>query len=519
MIFGCRFQDEIMKNIRVHNYLYSAATENAHGIALIEQSDKKITWCELLAATEDAVKILQKATIKPGDRVVIAFENCIEMIAFFYATSILEGTVVAVNARVTPVELARIFDHADPGVVIFTSKDSNAAASHAQTHSAQVTDGLFGQVSVLERSAAVSEAVFDDAKQQVALLLYTSGTTGTPKAAMLTHSNLMEAVTASVRQRKFNNKDVVFMALPLSHVFGLVTFLAVSCSQGTMRLEASYSVERLHQLLHLDLTVFPGVPQMIAHLIHYAQSIGKPQCSSDKLRLVTSGGAPLDPAWKRDAEFYFGVPLQNGYGMTEAAAGICTTDNALGDPDISVGTATGNNTLKLDFDASGAQRDQGIGEIILSGPQVMKGYFRNPEQTALVFTKEGGYRTGDLGRFDEKLRLHIVGRSKELIIRSGFNVYPVEIEGVFTEHKDVIAAAVVGRKVTGNEEVIAFLEVTATCDLDEAAFKAFSKKLLSPYKVPSRIIITNKLPAATTGKILKNQLLTAFANELVIGNH
>jgi acyl-CoA synthetase (AMP-forming)/AMP-acid ligase II len=151
----------------------------------------------------------------------------------------------------------------------------------------------------------------------------------------------------------------------------------------------------------------------------------------------------------------------------------------------------------------------------VGGPQIMKGYFRDPEQSAKVLTGDGFFRTGDLGRFDDEGRLHIVGRSKELIIRSGFNVYPVEVEGALTDHPEVIMAGVVGRQVSGNEEVLAFVKVAADCGLSEADLSAFVKDRLAPYKRPTRIVLAQDLPVAPTGKILKTKLLSTFAEQLM----
>ena len=274
-------------------------------------------------------------------------------------------------------------------------------------------------------------------------------------------------------------------------------------------------MERLYQALQTDVTLLPGVPQMHAHLFHYAEQQQIPKYARGLLRVVSSGGAPMDPVWKRKAEVFYGLPLQNGYGLTEAAAGVCATSSVAGDSDVSVGYAMQDCLLRLDMDAPGADPAACIGEILVGGPQVMKGYFRDAEQTAAVFTADGFYRSGDLGHFDAKEgRLHIVGRTKELIIRSGFNVYPTEVEATLTDHPEVIVAGVVGRTVAGNEEVLGFVTVDARSTLTEAELKAFVHDKLAPYKRPARIIVATALPTAPTGKILKSALLETFKDAL-----
>ena len=172
------------------------------------------------------------------------------------------------------------------------------------------------------------------------------------------------------------------------------------------------------------------------------------------------------------------------------------------------------SALRVDLEAPGASPEEGIGEVEIGGGQVMLGYFRDAEATAAAITPDGWLRTGDLGRFDEEGRLHLVGRSKEMIIHSGFNVYPVEVEAALTEHRDVILAAVVGRAVQGNEEVVAFVTCGPGAGLSEEGLRDFLRGRLAPYKVPSRIVIADALPAAPTGKILKAKLLSHFSDAL-----
>lgn len=495
-------------------FLRNAVARKPDGLAIIGHDDRHQTWSEVWQATCDARDKLQDAGVRPGDRVVFVLENCIEVVAFFYATTMLQASAVAVNARMTKDELSRIIEHSDPSALVFTTSSSHDARVHAEQCSAVYATGSFGEVAIAIRAGSRPEIAYADPAEQVALLLYTSGTTGAPKAAMLTHTNLMAAARASADVRGMRDGDMTYLALPLSHIFGLVTTLAICFAQGSMRLEARFSVERLYAALQDDVTLLPAVPQMHAHLFEYARTHGMPKYDKGLLRYVSSGGAPLDPAWKREAEAFYGVALQNGYGLTECGAGVCATRNTLGDPDISVGGPMLGSILSLDMKAPGAKPDEGIGEILVRGPQVMKGYFRDPEQTKPVLSKDRVFRTGDLGRFDTEGRLHIVGRTKELIIRSGFNVYPVEVEAALTEHPDVTIAAVIGRPIEGNEEVLAFVKVAPGCELSVEDLRDFLKDHLGPYKRPSHIIIAQTLPAAPTGKILKAKLLEHFASEL-----
>lgn len=498
---------------RVHDYVQLAAEAAPDRLAIIADDGRRLSWGALWAAIADARTCLKDQGVKPGDRVVLVLENCPEIVAFFFAASMLEASAVAVNARMTSAELERLVTHSDPSVLVFSTSVPGPASEHAAAFDARPVTGRFGSVHIATRDGSIPEPCFSAAEEQVALLLYTSGTTGAPKAAMLTHANLMAAARASAEMRGMVPGDMTYLALPLSHIFGLVTLCAICFAQGSLRLEARFSADRLYEALQKDVTLLPAVPQMHAHLFHYARTHGMARYDKEILRYVSSGGAPLDPAWKREAEAFYGLPLQNGYGLTECAAGVCATRSDIDDPDVSVGVPMLDSHLSLDFAVEGAEPDHGIGEILVTGPQVMKGYFRDPEQTAKVL-ENGTFRTGDLGRFDDRGRLHIVGRSKELIIRSGFNVYPVEVEAALTEHPDVIVAGVVGRPVEGNEEVLAFVKTAPDSGLTEQALRDHLAPRLAPYKRPSVIVIAHDLPAAPTGKILKAKLIPHFAHAL-----
>ena len=206
------------------------------------------------------------------------------------------------------------------------------------------------------------------------------------------------------------------------------------------------------------------------------------------------------------------MALQNGYGMTETSAGTSATRNAIGDPDTSVGPPLPGVEVRIDLEAPGAQA--GVGEVLTRGPHIMAGYYSNPEETRKVLSLTGWLRTGDLGCLDDKGHLHIVGRSKELIIHGGFNVYPPEVEAALNDHPEVIQAAVIGHAVAGDEKVLAFCQVARDASLTPANLRAFAAERLAGYKRPSQIILATSLPAAPTGKILKHRLKEVFADEI-----
>jgi long-chain acyl-CoA synthetase len=313
--------------------------------------------------------------------------------------------------------------------------------------------------------------------------------------------------------REMTPNDLIYGVLPVSHVFGLASVVTAAAHVGApIRLEARFSARALYEALCDGVTLFSGVPQMHALLMQYAREQGYNRVPSTRLRYVSAGAAPLDPAWKRKAEAFYGIALQNGYGMTETTAGTCATRNPIGDPDTSVGPPLPGLELRIDETVEGG--GDGIGEILTRGDHVMKGYFRNPGDTARALDADGWMHTGDIGKLDDEGRVHVLGRSKELIIHGGFNVYPPEVEAALNDHPDVIQSAVIGRRAGGDEEVLAFCQVPDECTLTPEALRAFAAERLAGYKLPARIILTESLPAAPTGKILKHRLLASFAEAL-----
>jgi len=229
------------------------------------------------------------------------------------------------------------------------------------------------------------------------------------------------------------------------------------------------------------------------------------------LRFLYAGGSPLDNDTKLRVETTFGLPLHNGYGLTESGPTITQTRLYAPLQDCSVGQPLPGLQLRL-LDASGQAVQTGeIGELHVKGPNIMKGYFRNPELTRDVLTSDRWLNTGDLVFIDVEGNVNIAGRTKELIIHSGFNIYPPEVEGVLNSHEEVIASAVLGRAVDGNEIVIAYVEKSAGSGLTEDALRIYTKQKLSAYKVPAEIIFMQELPKAPSGKILKSSLESALS--------
>jgi len=264
------------------------------------------------------------------------------------------------------------------------------------------------------------------------------------------------------------------------------------------------------------ITILNGVPATYQRLLEYKRNAGLTGLDRGALRLLAVAGAPLDPELKSRVEQELGLPLLNGYGITECSPGISGVRPDAPRADHAVGTILPGLEVKLLGRDGKAVPAGEVGELHVRGPNVMLGYYRAPDLTAKAVDADGWFNTGDLARFEGDC-LYIVGRTKEMIIRSGFNVYPAEIEAVIATHSAVVQCAVVGRSVGGNEEVVAFVQLLKGANVTAADLMAHIVPQLTSYKRPAEIILMDALPATSTGKVLKHQLAVSlhrqFASE------
>ena len=493
---------------RIHRVVEPWAVSQPDAIAITD-ADGALSYAELARAIRETAARLGEAGVRPGDRVLAVGENGVALAVFVLALSALDAWSCVVNARLSPREIGNFIGHSGARRVVYLGAASPEAAAHAAAHCAAGADwpwvGKFGLGALDE--ACTPEPVFASSAEQVAALIYTSGTSGNPKGVMLTHRNLLFIGENGRRLRALRPGDRAYGVLPLSHVYGLAAVLVATLHSGaTLVLTPRFAPDRLaHALAAESITVLHGVPAMYAKLLDWARQSGT-RLSAPALRIAQLGGAPMTQSLKDDFEKALGHTLHNGYGMTEASPSIAQTRLDAPRKDCSVGQPIPGVEVRI-VGAEGREVAAGeVGELWVRGPNVMKGYYRNPELTCETVNREGWLNTGDMARQEADSALFIVGRSKELIIRSGFNVYPVEVEQALNAHPQVVQSAVVGRTVDANEEVVAFVEPVAGSGLTAGALAAFLRGSLSPYKLPSEIILLEHLPASATGKILKNAL-------------
>ncbi|MDM0003616.1 AMP-binding protein [Variovorax sp. J22G73] len=523
--------------LRVHHLLSPWIAAQPDALALRDAS-VSLSYGELGAQMDATARRLAQAGVRAGDRVLIVGENCAALCVVFLALSKLDAWTVAVNARLSAREIDAFIAHAGARRVLYLCHVSPEARGHAQRHGASHLAGELGELGEVAigplSESTQPEPCEADPAAQVAAMVYTSGTTGAPKGVMLTHANLMFVATAARDLRRLGPRDVVYGVLPMAHVVGLSTqFLGAMCAGAALLLEPRFAPENAARALQRDgVTVFTGVPALFARLLEWARKSGHDgkngkNGDSDRggvaieapaLRLITVAGSPLTPRLKAEVEQAFGLPLHNGYGLTETGPTVAQTrldapreDCAVGVliPRVQAQVRVVNAGDGVAGAGTGVSAGPGeVGELWVRGPGVMKGYYRSPELTAAVIDAAGWFNTGDLARIDADGALFISGRTKELIIRSGFNVYPLEVEQVLNAYPGVVQSAVVGREAGHNEEIVAFIETREGIAIDDALLRAHLRAHLSPYKQPGEIRAMAALPSAPNGKVLKGVLKT-----------
>jgi long-chain acyl-CoA synthetase len=453
--------------------------------------------------------------VRPGDRVMIVCENCRALIALWLATLQLDAWPVLANANLSAREIDQIRDHCGARRVIYTTSVSPHATEHAKRHNAVIEPvgsvGTIGLGPVYD--AAQTEPVDSDRANRVAALIYTSGTTGIPKGVMLTHRNMLFIAAVSAEIRSLAPDDRLYGILPMSHAVGLsVVLLGTLLSGATLYVTPRFDPMAARTVLEKEhITIMLGVPSMFQHFLQYAKLRGIKALSLPSLRIISSSGAPLDPSIKESVENLFGLVLHNGYGITECGPTIAQTRVTTPRRDTSVGPALPGVEIKLAGSDGDPVPDGEIGTLRVRGPNVMKGYYRAPEETAAAIDADGWFNSNDLAKLQDGA-LFMVGRAKDLVIRSGFNVYPVEVEAVLNGHSSVVRSAVLGRSIKGDEELIAFVQPSDT-KLTTRDLAEYAAKYLAPYKRPSRIILISSMPLTPTGKIIKADLAKFAAAE------
>jgi long-chain acyl-CoA synthetase len=468
--------------------------------------DVVLSYASLDDASARAAALLAAHGVGPGDRVGLMLPNVPHFAIAYYAVLRAGATVLPMNVLLKRREIAFLLADSDAALVLAWhgfAEEAELGAADAGAELLLVAPGDFEQ-RLADVAPLVEIAPRDHS--DTAVVLYTSGTTGTPKGAELTHANLARNAEVATELFDLTPGSVVLGSLPLFHSFGQTCALNASVLAGAcVTLLPRFDAGRALELVERDrVTIFMGVPTMYGALLDHPE---RERHDVSSLRLCVSGGASLPVELLHGFERSFGCTILEGYGLSETSP-IASFNH----PDRerkpgSIGTPIAGVEMKL-VDDAGGEVDRGkVGEIVIRGHNVMKGYWRKPDATAEAISADGWFRSGDLAVMDDDGYFFIVDRKKDMIIRGGYNVYPREIEEVLYSHPAVREAAVVGVPHPElGEEVAAAVALKPDGLVTEDELRDFVKEQVAAYKYPRLVWFVDELPKTATGKILKREL-------------
>jgi acyl-CoA synthetase (AMP-forming)/AMP-acid ligase II len=521
MIVRSRSADVAVPRVSITQYMLRHADRLGDKPAVIDgPSGRIVTYRQLTEAVRRAATGLARCGLRKGDVVAIYGPNCPEYVVVFHAVASLGGINTTVNPTYTADELATQLKDSEARflftvpAILDRAKDAAARAGIEEIFVIGAAEGFRSLADLLE--APPSPPVVDiDPERDLVVLPYSSGTTGLPKGVMLTHHHLV----ANLRQcegmqgfERFGERDVVMAVLPFFHIYGMVVIMKLSLSNGStlVTMPRFDLVEFLGLIQKHRVTVLPLVPPIVLGLVKHPAVA---QFDLSSVRLVFSGAAPLGEEIARALSRKLHCPVVQGYGMTEASpvTHLSPTLNAPSKPG-SIGQVVPNTEVRIVDLVSGADLGPGhSGELLIRGPQIMRGYLNRPQDTAEAIDSDGWYHTGDVGYVDDEEWFYIVDRTKELIKYKGLQVAPAELEALLLTHPAILDAAVVRKADEEAGEVPLAYVVLKPDEASRAtsgdAIMAWVAERVSPHKRIRHVEFSDQIPKSPSGKILRRVLL------------
>jgi malonyl-CoA/methylmalonyl-CoA synthetase len=499
-----------MTNDNLFAALRAAFPADLQAAAVEIEDGSAYSWSDLERATAMLANLLESLGLPAGARIAVQVEKSVEAMLLYLATLRAGYVFLPLNTAYQSAEIEYFIGDAEPAVVVCSGTNfgwvSKIAFKAGTRHVFTLNEDRTG--SLLERAAHHSDKheVARRSTDDLAAILYTSGTTGRSKGAMLTHGNLLSNARVLKDYWGWQQGDVLIHALPIFHVHGLFVAIHGALINGSKMIWLARFDPRLVIAKMKEATVFMGVPTL------YVRMLAEPSLTREAakhMRLFIAGSAPLLTETFNEWNERTGHTILERYGMSET---IMLTSNPYQPKQGerrggTVGFALPGVGLRVAGDDGKALPTGEIGDIQVRGPNVFKGYWRMPGKTKEEFTADGWFKTGDVGRIDERGYVHIVGRSKDLIISGGYNVYPAEIEGYINEMPGVAESALVGVPHPDFGEVgVAVVIAKAGARVDADAVIAQLKSRLANFKIPKRCFVVGELPRNTMGKVQKNLL-------------
>jgi malonyl-CoA/methylmalonyl-CoA synthetase len=496
-------------------WIDSAAREQPHRPFLKTPTGRAMSYSALRDQSGRFAAALMRRGVAPGDRVAVQVDKSVEAVLLYLACLRMGAVFVPINTANTPNEVGYFLRDAQPRVAVICPAErallephaANAGVHHVETLGVQGEGSLLALVGESDEDPELPRSPGANA---LAAIVYTSGTTGRSKGAMLSRANLASNAAALAEAWRFTRRDVLLHALPLFHVHGLFAAINTVLASGSSIMLLS-KFDAASALKHFpQVTVFMGVP---THYTRLLQHTGLNREVTAGVRLFVSGSAPLLMETHREFSRRTGHEILERYGMTETLMNTSNPYDGLRKPG-SVGIPLPGIAVRV-AGATGAAEPNAdvIGTLEVAGPNVFAGYWRDPEKTRGEFTADGWFKTGDLGRIDRDGYVHIVGRAKDLVISGGYNVYPKEVEMELDTLSGVLESAVFGVPHPDlGEGVTAVVVPQASSVLSEADLINSLQARLARYKIPKRVLLIDELPRNAMGKVQKNVLRTVYAS-------
>lgn len=502
---------QLQKTLNVSNTLKEAAKTFYDREAAVV-GERRMTYGELDQEVTKLANQLIQLGVKSGDHVGISLQNSLEFIIAFYAIARAGAVIIPINPFFSKEESAYVVEQSQAKLIFCGEKAYFQELRYEiETLEKLISVGFeedeFISYSRLMMRGSPKEPLHVEPKEDLFAILFTSGTTGRSKGAMLTHENVLYSTLSAAKVMKCTEEDIFLMPNPLFHIFGVTFILRAASCGGKLIVMEKYSVTKGLELIEKEkVTVHPGVPTMFTLELNHPD-FSKYNVSSLRTGEMAAAPCPVEVVKRIRKEMNCNVLV--AYGMTETSATLTITGFEDSDElrSETVGRPIPGVRIKI-VDENREECETGrVGEIACKGPVVTKGYFNMPEETAKAIDHEGWFYTGDIATIDESGYVRIVGRKKEIIIRGGFNIYPRELEESLHQHPDIVHAAVIGLP----DEI--YGEITCACVVLKKGSKAseeslaeYMKQRFVKYKIPDTIMILNELPVTPSGKISKLKL-------------
>jgi len=485
--------------------LSRSAEEHPDNVAM-KHDDAELSYKHLDAAASGVANLLAERGVEAGDRVGIMLPNVPYFPVCYYGVLKLGAVVVPMNVLLKKREVAFYLSDPEAKAVFAWHDFAEAAEAGAEEADSELILVKPGEFEELIGSVDHTFDLVERDDDETAVILYTSGTTGKPKGAELTHSNLAKNVELAGSLFDMNDEAVLLGALPLFHSFGQTCAMNTAVANGaTLTLIPRFDPEKALEIIQRDkVTVFQGVPTMYAAMLNHPD---REDYDVSSLEVCASGGSAMPVEVMKAFEEAFDAKILEGYGLSETSPVASFNHPDKERKPGSIGTPIEGVEMKV-VDDDGNEVEQGEpGEIVIRGHNVMKGYWNRPEENDEAIDSDGWFRTGDMATVDEDGYFFIVDRKKDLIIRGGYNVYPREIEEVIYEHPAVREAAVIGVPHDDlGEEVGAAVALKDGEEVSEDELRDYVKENVAAYKYPRKVWFVDELPKGPTGKILKREI-------------